>query len=107
MLRRPARCWWMAINLDSAPKVGTRSIPRTTLVGGNAQWRYLANGTNQGTAWKEPGFGDGSWGLGAAELGYGDGGEATTIGYGPDENNKYITTYFRHTFVVSDPLSLG
>jgi hypothetical protein len=37
------------------------------------------------------------------ELGYGDGGEATVVGYGPDANNKYITTYFRHAFDVPDP----
>ena len=45
--------------------------------------------------------------LGAAEVGYGDGGEATTVSFGADENNKYVTTYFRHTFNVADPLSLG
>ena len=31
------------------------------------------------------------------------GDESTVVGYGPDPNNKYITTYFRHTFTVSDP----
>jgi len=31
----------------------------------------------------------------------GDGDEATVIGYGPDVNNKYPTTYFRATFSVT------
>ena len=67
------------------------------LVPYGATWKYLDNGTNQGTAWRAPAFADGSWATGPSELGYGDGGEATVVGFGPDANNKYITTYFRHT----------
>ena len=48
-------------------------------------------------------FNDGAWPSGAAQLGYGDGGEATVVGYGPNAGAKYITTYFRHAFSVSDP----
>jgi hypothetical protein len=36
-------------------------------------------------------------------LGYGDGDEATVVSFGGDANNKFITTYFRHSFVVPDP----
>lgn len=75
----------------------------TTLVSTGAVWRYLDNGSNQGTNWIAPAFNDGAWASGAAELGYGDGGEATVVGYGPDANNKYITTYFRRAFVVGNP----
>ena len=39
---------------------------------------------------------------GTAELGYGDGDEYTVVSFGPDPNNKYITTYFRHAFNVVD-----
>ena len=35
-------------------------------------------------------------------MGYGDGDEVTVVGYGPDENDKYITTYFRHMFTVNN-----
>lgn len=73
------------------------------LVPANAVWKYLDNGSNQGTAWRAPSFNDSGWLSGPAELGYGDGGEATIVGYGPDGNNKYITTYFRHAFSVATP----
>ncbi|MBN2374936.1 MAG: metallophosphoesterase family protein [Sedimentisphaerales bacterium] len=75
----------------------------TTLVSAGSDWRYLDDGSDQGTAWKEAGFvGDLSWDEGPAQLGYGDGDEATTVSYGPSSSNKYITTYFRHTFEVAD-----
>ena len=38
----------------------------------------------------------------AAELGYGDGDEATIIDFGGDPNNKYTTTYFRRDFTVAN-----
>ena len=37
-------------------------------------------------------------------MGYGDP-MATTIGYGPDANNKYTTTYFRRTFSAANGFS--
>jgi hypothetical protein len=72
-----------------------------------ATWRYLDNGTDQGTNWSQRTFNDGSWLTGPAQLGYSSNpaevDEVTTVGFGPDLNNKYITTYFRRTFVVSNP----
>lgn len=65
-------------------------------------WKYLDNGTDQGTAWRAVGFNDASWATGAAELGYGDGDEATVVSFGPNAAIKYITTYFRRTFTVTD-----
>jgi hypothetical protein len=76
------------------------------LVGRGASWSYLDNGTDQGTAWKDPGFDDGAWSSGASQLGYGDGDEDTAVGFGGDPLNKFITTYFRHEFQVADPNSL-
>ena len=70
-------------------------------------WKYLDDGSNQATAWRNPGFNDASWKSGPAQLGYGDGDEATVVGYGPDANNKYITTYFRDTFNVTDPAQVS
>lgn len=63
-----------------------------------ATWKYLDNGSNQGSAWRASGFNDAGWASGPAELGYGEGDEATVVSYGPNANNKYITTYFRRTF---------
>lgn len=65
-------------------------------------WKYLDNGSNQGTAWRAPSFADGTWKTGNAQLGYGDGDEATVVSFGPDATKKYITTYFRKSFNVAD-----
>lgn len=67
-----------------------------------ASWRYFDEGSDLGTSWKELDFDDSSWPSGLAELGYGDGGEATVISYGPNVYKKYITTYFRKHFTVDD-----
>src|SRR5215217_1240739 len=74
----------------------------TTLVPTGATWRYLDNGSDQGTAWRAASFNDSTWGSGPAQLGYGDGDEATTLGFGPDANNKFITSYFRRAFSVTN-----
>jgi hypothetical protein len=72
--------------------------PLFTLVPTNAVWKYLDQGSDQGTAWRGTNFDDSAWFSGPAELGYGDGDEATLIDFGPDPNNRHVTTYFRHTF---------
>ena len=85
---------------------------QTSLVVRGSEWKYLDDGSDQGAAWRGAGFDDSAWRAGNAQLGYGDGDEITRIGYGPDYSNKFVTTYFRRTFSVSDPttflsLSLG
>lgn len=77
------------------------------LIPQGATWRYLDNGSNQGTAWQGLDFNDSGWATGNAEFGYGDGEEATVVSYGPNANNKYVTTYFRHTFQVLNPKSFS
>lgn len=76
--------------------------PPRRLVPMASTWKYLDNGSDEGTAWQSPGFDDSSWSSGPAQLGYGVGDEQTVVGYGPDPNNKYITTYFRKTFVATN-----
>src|SRR5690349_61521 len=83
-------------------------VPKTeaatdTLVSLGATWKYLDDGTDQGTAWRAPGFNDGAWPSGPAQLGYGDGDEATVLNFGPDAGNKRITYYFRRAFNVVNP----
>ena len=75
---------------------------QTVLVPAGADWKYLVAGSDQGTAWRALGFDDSSWAEGPAELGYGDTGEATVVGFGPDAQAKFVTTYFRHAFNVDD-----
>ncbi|MGJ8744195.1 Ig-like domain-containing protein [Polaribacter sp.] len=78
-----------------------------TLISSNSTWKYLDNGSNQNTVWTAINFNDNAWNSGPAELGYGDGGEATIVSYGNDSNNKYITTYFRKSFNVTNPGSIS
>lgn len=68
----------------------------------SSEWKYLDNGSDQGTAWRKPGFDDSQWKSGKARLGYGNDGEITKLDFGPDENNKHITTYFRRPLTLPD-----
>ncbi len=79
-----------------------RTFSQEIFIPQGAVWKYLDNGSDQGTAWRELDFDDGAWASGHAQLGYGDGDEATVVSYGPNPSRKYITTYFRRSFEVSD-----
>ena len=78
------------------------------LVNTGANWRYLDIGYDLGTAsagtswFGHPDYDDVWWPYGPSQLGYGDGDEATEVSFGPDSSNKYVTTYFRHTFDLED-----
>src|SRR5258705_9988048 len=71
-----------------------------SLISTGSVWKYLDDGTDPGATWTAPGFLDGSWLSGPAELGFGDGGEATTNRAG------FITYYYRQTFNVPNPGSI-
>ncbi len=73
------------------------------LIPAAAVWRYRDDGSDQGTAWQQPGFDDSGWQSGPAQLGYGDGDEATVVSFGPDPLQKHVTTWFRHGFQVGNP----
>ncbi|MCH2059747.1 MAG: lamin tail domain-containing protein [Verrucomicrobiales bacterium] len=72
------------------------------LLSAGSSWKYLDDGSDQGRAWRDKGFDDSDWSRGAAELGYGDGDEATELDFGDDSDNKHATTYFRSAFNVSN-----
>jgi type 1 glutamine amidotransferase len=95
-------------NIWILPIEGPPASPITLLSTG-AVWKYLDNGSNQGTAWTQVNFNDGTWASGPAMLGYGDADgrlPRTTNSYGSDPNNKYITTYYRRLFMVSNTWGL-
>ena len=73
------------------------------LVDSGSTWNYLDNGSDPGAAWIDRAFDDSGWSSGEAKLGYGGDGEITPIGFGPDPANKFITTYFRRAFTVTQP----
>ncbi|MBN2315820.1 MAG: lamin tail domain-containing protein, partial [Sedimentisphaerales bacterium] len=104
------RQWGGEINPDAS--IFEDATTNVTLVSQGSIWRYKDDGSNQGTAWRYLNFNDRSWREGAAQLGYGDGDEATVVRYGSSSSNKYPTTYFRHVFYLEEAsnfteLSLG
>lgn len=78
------------------------------IIPNGSTWRYLDDGSDQGVAWRAIGFDDSAWASGPAELGYGDGDEATVTGFIDTDAvtagvQKNATTYFRKTFSVANP----
>jgi hypothetical protein len=71
--------------------------PPTVLVPEGSAWRYSDTGADPGTAWRADGFDDAAWASGPAQLGFGDGDEATAMAPGR------IAYHFRHAFTVADP----
>lgn len=86
----------------AAEKVDPAALPDPIDIPG-AVWKYLDDGTDQSTQWRTRTFDDSGWASGVSQLGYGEGDERTLLSFGGDSNNKYITTYLRHTFNVVDP----
>jgi hypothetical protein len=93
--------------LDSAvlPVVVTPPASSALLVASNSTWKYLDTGVYPGVNWNQVFFSTTAWKQGPARLGYGGDGEVTPVGYGTNANNKYITTYFRQSFVMPTSLT--
>jgi hypothetical protein len=90
--------WILAVLLLTA----SAACADRVLIPPGSTWKYLSNGSDQGTAWRQPRFNDAYWPEGPAELGYGDGDEGTLLSYGGVATNKYITYYYRKHFWVDD-----
>ena len=83
--------------VDASLLLAGDATPTTeALIARKADWSYLDDGTDQGTAWTASDFDDSGWTTGAAELGFTEGDENTLITSG------HVTYYFRHTFTVAD-----
>jgi len=93
-----------SLSADGESVVLTQALGTNTnnFITEGATWKYLDDGSAQSTQWRARTYNDLPWASGAAPLGY-ENGAATTISYGPDEDNKHITSYFRHTFNIADP----
>lgn len=72
------------LHIETAP--GTAQ--QTTPIAYGATWNYKDNGSDQGSAWRQPGVSE-TWSSGAGLLGFGNVGAATTLSSGG------ITYYFR------------
>jgi uncharacterized delta-60 repeat protein len=107
--RLPAHCTPVVSHLSGLLLLGV-----ALLLGGGAKaavvplipahsvWKYSDIGVDLGTAWRAPLFDDSAWARGPGVLGYGQGNEATMVSWGPNSSAKYITTYFRHSFIVTN-----
>ena len=82
-------------------------VPQDFVISGDI-WKYLDDGSDQGTAWRQPGYDDSSWDSGPSQLGYGEPAIQTTVGFidvDPDRlgTQKNATTYFRKKVMIEDP----
>jgi len=85
--------------------LGLSLTAQTNLIPFGSAWKYLDNGSNQNTVWKNISFNDGSWKTGNGKFGYGITNAATIISYGNNARQKYITTYFRKSLEIADATS--
>ncbi|MCZ6794279.1 MAG: PQQ-binding-like beta-propeller repeat protein, partial [Planctomycetota bacterium] len=72
------------------------------LVPRGSSWKFADDGTDLGTSWRQPSYDDSEWSVGPAQLGYGDGDEATRLSFGGDPKKKPVTVYFRRAFQVAE-----
>jgi len=80
------------------------------LIAAGATWKYLDDGSDQGTAWRAAAFADAGWSNGATEIGYGD---DNTLDDRPETtkltyllSTPPVTTYFRKTFPLPLPKAM-
>ena len=77
------------------------SITTNSIFGLGSEWRFLDDGSNQGTDWRLPSFDDSGFEVGVSELGFGDQPTTPTNPVNSD-GDPVITTYFRRTFDVTE-----
>lgn len=85
---------------------GGGGVVETDYITNGEAWNFLDDGSNQGIAWRASAFNDTAWNSGLAELGHGDGDEATVVNSGP-AGARFATTYFRKKVTIPDPASFG
>jgi hypothetical protein len=90
------------LSITSAPVLVVIEPAPQVLVPLGTPWRYLDTGIAPVAQWRTLNFNDSAWSEGPAELGYGDDDEATDLSFGPNDTNKFITTWFRHAFLVTE-----
>lgn len=97
-------------NLSASTPAATATTPSTTpaagtLIANGASWNYSFPSTAPSDSWNTAAFDDSSWQSGAAPLGWGDSSVATPVT--STASLKPITAYYRKSFAVTDPSSLG
>ncbi|MBX9448769.1 MAG: DUF839 domain-containing protein [Taibaiella sp.] len=91
------------LSMEEVPEMELISFPIPKL----SQWKYLDDGSDQGTDYTALTYDDASWAYGNGILGYGDpSDQATTLSYGPSSSEKYPTAYFRKKILIEDLTAL-
>ncbi|MGB6223268.1 tetratricopeptide repeat protein [Haloferula sp.] len=76
------------------------------LIKSGTEWKYYDLRNPPSADWNSESFDDSTWESGPAQLGYGDGDEATLLDFGPDPLRKNLTVWFRHDFTLDRPIGL-
>lgn len=97
------------------------SFPET-LTPALSEWKYFTDASGLGASnivsghasydsnnWKHPNYVDTAWSSGSAVLGYRNGntGITTVLPFGGNAASKWITSYFRREFTVTDAVNVG
>jgi hypothetical protein len=95
------------VGLALFPDYEGTNVPRVYMSWGRGEaaipwgdtWSFFDDGTEPSADWIENDYDDSSWATGAAELGFGEEDETTTV------NPEATTVYFRKEITVTDPVS--
>jgi secreted PhoX family phosphatase len=85
---------------EKKPPLATAAYP----VSKESTWAFWDKGTVDAN-WNQLNYNDSGWDYGQGALGYGDP-MNTTVGFGPDANNKFITTWFRKRITIANLAAL-
>src|SRR6185503_17809073 len=89
------RNFWQQTVFSIVLALFATSAGAQTLIPFGATWKYLDNGSDQGTAWKDSGFIDSGWLSGPGVLGF-----DTTVPIATTNSAGNITYYYRTAFNV-------
>ena len=100
-LRNPVRAEITA-NPVAFYSVGLTQAPPQLIFPANSAWKYPTVAGAQSANWTNVTFNDSTWAVGNAQLGFGDGDEATPI-----TDFGQVTYYFRRTFNIDNPAAFA
>jgi hypothetical protein len=80
----------------------TPAASETLWIPAGGLWSYYDFGSDPAGNWCAVAYADSNWNYGLAKFGYGRDGEVTTVSFGTNAAQKFISTYFRTTFNVPD-----
>jgi hypothetical protein len=95
---------WKTPTVSGTP--GTLGTTQTGLaIAQGSFWDYLATASTPSANWMDPNYNATAWPSTYGPAGYGEPFIVGTVPYGPDPSARYLTTYFRKSFSISDDLA--